>query len=103
MGRSFNYGLVAILALLTACNSPMSLFPGPLFASNFPPPGPPNYQQGMNDGCATALTAIGTSTYGTDYNHVHYDVDKALNDPVYYKAWKDAYFYCKYEHDKGPE
>jgi hypothetical protein len=78
-------------------------FPGPFFARDFPPPGPPNYQQGMTDGCKTALGAVGSSLYGMLYNSVYYDVDKALNDEVYYKAWKDGYFYCKYEFDKGPE
>lgn len=96
---------VIILSLFftIACTSNNGFSPGPLFARNFPPPGPPNYQQGMIDGCRTALSAIGNSVYGFMHAGVHYDVDKAINDKVYYKAWKDAYFYCKYEHDKGPE
>ena len=97
--------LTGLLAL-TACNimSPNAILPGPFFGRDFPPPGPPNYQQGMIDGCRTALGAVGSGPYGT-FIHAgfHQDVDKALNDPVYYKAWKDAYFYCKYEHDKAPE
>jgi hypothetical protein len=95
--------LIAVLAL-SACNTPNTIFPGPFFSRNFPPEGPPNYQQGMLDGCRTALGAVGSGPYGT-FVHAgfHQDVEKALNDPVYYKAWKDAYFYCKYEHDKMPE
>lgn len=75
----------------------------PLFSGDFPPPGPPNYQQGMIDGCSTAIGAIGNAAFGAIHSGVHYDVDSALNDRVYYRAWKDGYFYCKYEHDKGPE
>ena len=46
--------------LLTSCGFQSNgFFPGPLFARDFPPPGPPNYQQGMIDGCQTALTAVG--------------------------------------------
>lgn len=94
---------LALVFLLVGCSGPNALMPGPLFSSNFPPPGPPNYQQGMIDGCQTALAALGNGLYGYMHAGVHYDVDAALNDNVYYKAWKDGYFYCKYEHDKGPE
>jgi hypothetical protein len=94
-----------LLVLLVASCSPAggTLWPTPMLSGSFPPPGPPNYQQGMMDGCRTAQGAVGNSIYGAIHAGVHYDVDKALNDRVYYKAWKDAYFYCKYEHDKGPE
>jgi len=91
-----------MLLSLTACG-PVAFFPNPVFSRGFPPEGPPNYQQGMIDGCRTALAALGNSVYGIMHAGVHYDVDKALNDNVYYTAWKDGYFYCKYEHDKGPE
>lgn len=95
---------VLALVLLCACTDATGrLWPTPLLSRNFPPPGPPNYQQGMMDGCQTAQAAIGNALYGVMHAGVHYDVDMALNDRVYYKAWKDGYFYCKYEHDKGPE
>lgn len=97
-----NFIYLAFLVVITGCTS-NTFFPGPLFATNFPPPGPPNYQQGMIDGCRTALSAIGNSLLGLMNAGVHYDVDAAINDKVYYKAWKDGYFHCKYEHDKGPE
>ena len=92
-----------VLLLTSSCNAPNGMLPGPFFSRNFPPPGPPNYQQGILDGCKSAVGAIGNSLYSSFYNGVYYDVDKALNDKVYYKAWKDGWFYCKYEHDKGPE
>jgi len=69
----------------------------------FPPPGPPNYQKGMIQGCKTALGAHGHTLWGMFHHGFHYDVDKALNDRVYYQAWKDAYYYCKYEFDKSSE
>lgn len=89
--------------LLASACSPSGMVDAPLLSSNFPPPGPPNYQQGMKDGCSTALSAIANSLLGVAHSGVHYDVNAALHDKVYYKAWKDGYFYCKYEHDKGPE
>ena len=99
-------GLIVLL-LCSGCSlfAPNNaIIPGPFYADNFPPPGPPNYQQGMIDGCKTALGAIGSGPYGTFiHSGWHQDYDKAMNDTVYYKAWKDAYFYCKYEHDKMPE
>jgi hypothetical protein len=94
--------IIGCLIFVTGCSA-VGMSPGPMFASNFPPDGPPNYQQGMIDGCKTASGAVGYSLYGLIYPDVYYDVDKALNDKVYYKAWKDAYFYCKYEFDKAPE
>lgn len=97
------YSIIGLLVLLTACGGPVGFYPNPLYSRNFPPPGPPNYQQGMMDGCRTALGAVGNAIYGMIYNKIEYDVDKALNDEVYYRAWKDGYLYCKYEHDKGPE
>jgi hypothetical protein len=94
--------LSSFLLLLTACG-PVGMFPGPFFSRNFPPPGPPNYQQGMIDGCKTASGAVGGGLYNVFYSDVYYDVDKAINDQVYYRAWKDGYLHCKYEHDRAPE
>ena len=80
------------------------LFPRPLFmTSDFPPAGPPNYQQGMIEGCKTALGVSGNFIFSYFHWGVHYDVDKALNDPVYYQAWKDSYLYCRFEFDKDYE
>lgn len=95
--------LLSSLVVLSACGNSAPFASSPVFSRNFPPPGPPNYQQGMVDGCRTALSAISHSLGGYMNAGIHYDVDKALNDNVYYKAWKDAYFYCKYDKDKGPE
>ena len=103
MNKWRRFWVMANLLMITGCNAPNGLLPGPLFSSNFPPPGPPNYQQGIMDGCRTAIGASASGFYALMYNKVYYDVDKAINDTVYYKAWKDGYFYCKYEHDKGPE
>lgn len=76
-----------------------SLFPGPFFARNFPPPGPENYRTGMTDGCKTASSAAGNALLSVIYDRVYYDVNRALTDKVYYSAWQDGYNYCKYELD----
>ncbi len=87
----------ALLFSLTACSNHAfvnGIFPGPIFARNFPPPGPENYQSGMKDGCETAKSAA-SGVYGTFANGYVFNVNMGLNDAVYYKAWKDGYNYCK--------
>lgn len=57
-----------------------------------PPPGPPIYQQGFKDGCES-----GYSGYANNFNKLFYTwkQDPQLSkDPVYYKIWKDGYWYC---------
>lgn len=90
--------LVSSLLLLQGCAAAGN----PLLSTNFPPPGPPNFEKGMLDGCKTAASAIGAGTVlGAIYNTVQYDVDQSLNDKVYARAWQDGYHYCKYSMDSG--
>ena len=97
----FRLLLAIVLLSATACTSleKNSLISGPVFARNFPPAGPENYQSGMVDGCKTASGAAGSALLSLIYNKVYYDVDRALSDRVYYTAWKDGFNYCKYELD----
>lgn len=91
----------AFLLSQTACSSVQNfadVFPGPIFADNFPPPGPPNYQGGMVDGCKTAKSAM-SGSYGTFTEGYVFNVNLGLTDTVYYKAWKDGFNYCKGEHN----
>jgi hypothetical protein len=96
--------LISLTLNLTACGSlgEVGMLPGPVFASSFPPDGPPNYQQGMVDGCKTASGATGGAFINLIYDEVYYDVNKAINDRIYYTAWKDGFDYCKYDLDSTP-
>jgi hypothetical protein len=80
----------------------VGLAPGPMFATNFPPDGPPNYQHGITDGCKTASGATGGAIMSLIYDQVYYDVNQAITDEVYHQAWKDGYAYCKFDLDSAP-
>lgn len=59
-----------------------------------PPPGPPEYRQGWSDGCESGMDA-----YAPQFQKLVRAFDlkqdpKLRNNPVYYRAWKDAFLYC---------
>jgi hypothetical protein len=54
---------------------------------------PPEYTQGWDDGCQTGLSTMNPGYYKSFYAFKQ-DPYKADNE-VYYKAWKDAYTYCR--------
>ncbi len=88
--------LVSSFLLLTACGS----IGGPLVSSDFPPPGPANFEKGMLDGCKSAASAIGGGTVlGAVYDKVYLDVEQSINDKIYARAWDDGFHYCKYSLD----
>lgn len=53
----------------------------------------PEYLSGWEDGCNTGLSTMNHGYYKSFYAFKQdaYKVD----NPVYYKAWKDAYTYCR--------
>lgn len=54
----------------------------------------PMYLSGWEDGCHTGLSTMNHGYYKSFYKYKQ-DPYKA-NNPVYYKAWKDAYTYCRH-------
>lgn len=89
----FKY-LLAVL-LLCACNLGGAKL-RPLNPPFMPPPpqgGPQEFQQGWADGCDTGFAAHGTQVYRASYSFTQ-NPELAQN-PVYYKAWKDAENYCR--------
>ena len=92
-------GLLISLTACSANNTLGGIFPGPIFARNFPPPGPENYTSGMKDGCKTAISAMAPAKlYGATEGYV-FNANLGITDIVYYKAWKDGYNYCKGEQE----
>lgn len=57
------------------------------------PEGPPEFQKGWEDGCDSGLYIYGGGAYRGGYKYTQ-DINMA-NNPEYYKAWKDAYNYCR--------
>lgn len=58
------------------------------------PPGTPIFQKGWEDGCSGGLKG-----YGDDYYKMRYEFKQdisLLDNPEYYKAWKDGYLYCRW-------
>jgi hypothetical protein len=87
--------VVGLLACLAAC--------APKNYAQFPkaPPGPPEYQQGWQDGCESGYSTYGNSMYKTFY---HYKMDPNLrNNDIYYRTWNDAFNYCRawVKHDQA--
>lgn len=58
------------------------------------PPGSPEFQKGWNDGCETGFSASGNDRYKAAYAFKQ-DIS-LLNNPEYYRAWKDAYTHCRW-------
>lgn len=54
----------------------------------------PEYEKGWTHGCETGLNAYGNSVYKNAYKF--YQDPKLINNLDYYRAWKDAYTYCRY-------
>jgi hypothetical protein len=58
------------------------------------PDGPPEFKKGWEDGCETGIAAYADgwtkmfNTYKQDANLV--------GNPIYYRAWRDAYTYCRW-------
>ncbi len=103
MGMKLNQILLLLLMLaISGCygrlfgdNADESIFaPKPLGLGNpNKDSGSPVYQQGFDDGCKTGLATMVSDAYKSFYGFKQdpYMVD----NPVYYKAWKDAYQYCR--------
>ncbi|MCE3232040.1 MAG: hypothetical protein K0R98_297 [Rickettsiaceae bacterium] len=53
----------------------------------------PEYTEGWDDGCSTGLSTMNPGYYKSFYSFKQ-DPYKVDNE-VYYKAWKDAYTYCR--------
>ncbi|MCE3232038.1 MAG: hypothetical protein K0R98_295 [Rickettsiaceae bacterium] len=87
--------LIVLLIILQGCTQQYNKFgwakPNEINLED-PPEGPPEYQQGFKDGCAS-----GYSGYANSFNKMFFtwkqDPTLTTNN-VYYQMWKDAYAYC---------
>lgn len=70
------------------------LAPKPLRIGEPPKDAHPDYRQGWEDGCNTGLSTMVPGYYKSFYAFQQ-DAYKSQTNPVYYKAWKDSYTYCR--------
>lgn len=87
---------IVLLALLTltGCNLPSdSIFAPKPFRMGPPPPGNETFRLGWKHGCNTGLSTMGPNYYKSFYR---FEQDPMMtSNAEYYKAWKDAYTYCR--------
>jgi len=88
-----------ILLMTTACvgkifSAESFLAPKPFQMKTPPKDANPDYLAGWNDGCETGLSTM-THGYYKSFYEFKQDPYKS-NNPRYYKAWKDAYTYCRH-------
>lgn len=89
---------ILLLLMATGCRGAVfsddSLFaprPGGMGAP--PEDAPALYKTGWDHGCKTGLSTMNQQYYKSFYK---YKQDpKLANNAMYYKAWKDAYTYCR--------
>jgi len=81
-----------IVILLASCTQGGGYKPTP-FRMSKAPEGPPNFQQGWEDGCYTGLATLVPTYYKTFYRFKQ-DVSM-IHDRLYYQAWNDSYNYCR--------
>lgn len=58
------------------------------------PPGPFEYEHGWAQGCESGMGGMSNDYYKSFYQY-RIDVNYVTNE-TYYKAWKDAYNYCRH-------
>ena len=75
---------------------PMNLWkPKPLGLGKLPEGGSVEFNQGWEDGCETGLAAYGGGHY-RNLGHKFKQDYKMIHNPDYYRAWQDAYSYCRW-------
>lgn len=91
--------VIVILSLvLSACSTAAEI--GERFTKPRPyglaetPEGTAMFKRGWEDGCETGLVTYGNDRYKLAYDFKQ-DHTLVLNDE-YYRAWKDAYTYCRW-------
>ena len=103
MGNRIKYALYGLMLLtillLTGCTGKIfsddSIFAPKPLPMNGPDKkkGSADYLEGWDDGCKTGLSTMVSGYYKSFYG---YKIDPyRVSNATYYKAWKDAYTYCR--------
>lgn len=87
--------LLAMCLVAVGCNQMSNQLTNPRpWGIGETPDGPPEFRKGWEDGCDT-----GIGVYGDDRYKFAYTFKQDLNllkNPAYYRAWRDAYTYCRW-------
>lgn len=90
--------IIAILItvfLLSGCYSaPDPIKPMSWLFQQMPEDAPNKYKLGWKDGCESGLANMTSTTYKTFYSFKQNA--ELRRDPLYYKAWKDTYDFCRH-------
>ena len=87
--------VLCVMFSLSACETMVQQIVKPVpYGMEELPEGTPIFQAGWKDGCDTGLTVYGNDRYKAAYGWTQ-DPKMVLNDE-YYRAWKDAYTYCRW-------
>jgi len=87
--------ILATIFLLSGCYSaPHAVKPHGWLFKQVPQDAPNKYKLGWKDGCESGLSSMTNTAYKTFYS---FKQDPVLREnPVYYKAWKDTYNFCRH-------
>jgi len=97
----FDKSKIVILSLitmlvLTSCGYMEQVFTRPRpWGMADTPEGSPTFQQGWEDGCDSGLGVYGSYHYRVKAYRFRQDYTQ-INNPEYYRAWKDGYGYCRW-------
>lgn len=87
--------VVSVTLLLSGCFQNQNFYkPKPFGMGGPAKDAPPDYLEGWNDGCETGSGTMVPAFYKSFYK---YKINpNKVSDLMYYKAWKDAYTYCRH-------
>ncbi len=79
---------------VSACHNQNVYKPKPFGMTGPAQDAPETYLAGWNDGCETGTGTMSSTYYKSFYG---YKIDvNLMKDPEYYRAWRDAYTYCRH-------
>lgn len=89
-----NLLILLILSLFGCYGAPKQVKPAAWIFNHMPKNASETFQKGWKDGCESGMASMTNAAYKTFY---HFKQDPELReDPVYYKAWKDTWDYCRH-------
>jgi hypothetical protein len=86
--------LILVMLSVTGCSALDKIIRPKPFNLGKTPEGSPIFQKGWDEGCESGLHVYGNSFYRGAYSYKQ-DIN-LINNQEYYRAWKDAYTYCRW-------
>ncbi len=86
--------IICMLLLVSGCSVVDRIVTPKPWGLGDTPEGSEIFQKGWNDGCNSGLHVYGTARYRAAYDY--YQDPELLENQEYYRAWKDAWTYCRW-------